>query len=336
MKQPKCIIIDGAGTATTQNFIHAVGKSTPLLSLDCSEQNVGKFFSDGFLLCPKATSDKFVPFLEELFDCYLKDFEKILYIPIIDYGFSAISKHTFNNDVLVVISPYETIKICDDKLLMSRFFKSIECPFNVPKDMEDILINSKVFPDIIIKPRKNGRGSIDVSTCNTFDVFLRQAEYLKDNFFYQEKIPGKEVTVDVLCTLGGKYLGSICRERVEVKSGVSSKARVFHSNYYDTIVKFICNNLKFSGHINIQFMENNKGVYLIEINPRYSGGYNLSDVAGFHSVSVLLKMFSDWCESSYNENFDYRHFSGKDSLSYSDGYSYKYSKAKFETINGKS
>jgi len=339
-KKETLLIIDGAGTSTAQNVMHALGGYPYTISLDCSKINVGKFFSDEFLECPKATSPDFVPFLHSLFEEKLKSFSKILYVPIIDYGFKDISRTKFDDRVLVMLSPYKTINICDDKLEMSRFFRSFINPFSLPKDMDAIRVQAATFSDIIIKPKRNGRGSLDVSTCNDITVFNAQKKYLGDNFYFQEKISGREVTVDVLCTLGGRYLGSICRERVEVKAGVCSKAKIFHSWYYDNIVKFICSKLEFRGHINIQFIENTNGVYLIEINPRYSGGYNLSEAAGFHSVDVMRAMFYEWGKGTYDDSMDFRRYYGNpydggsriDSLCYTEGYAYKYSGVEFEPV----
>jgi carbamoylphosphate synthase large subunit len=87
--------------------------------------------------------------------------------------------------------------------------------------------------------------------------------------------------------------------------------------------------LRFKGPFNAQFIEtSNDFIYLIEINPRFSGGLNLSIAAGWNPVVPILGMVSLYflniqqiSPNSWGEYID---------RSFKEGYAYKTAKACFE------
>lgn len=91
--------------------------------------------------------------------------------------------------------------------------------------------------------------------------------------FVQEEVLGQEYTVDVLCDSAGAPLCIVPRERVEVKSGVCTKARIVKNESIIDCAKRIADRLKIPGFSNIQFIIDGEGLpYFIEVNPRFGGG----------------------------------------------------------------
>jgi carbamoyl-phosphate synthase large subunit len=318
----KNIIIEGMGTSTTQNVLKSLevlwdtNKNLSVIGLDMDERQAGRVIMKrrlgprfNFVQCPSSKSSDFLPFVSEVLHKYTSHSSSCLYIPIIDYGFDSLSEsfyskreNYFPKNTFVVISPPETIDICDDKLRMSEFFKKMPRPFLLPKDNLDMAVEVSSIPKVIVKPRRGGRASLDIGFCEDIQGWKRESKRLGSNFFAQEFIEGQEVTVDILCDFRGKYLDSVCRKRLEVKAGVCHKAEVFKSSAYEEIAKFLCDKLEFIGPLNVQLIENNKGIYLIEINPRFSGGLSLSVAAGFNSPLCLYNMYVDWANN--NNRFD--------------------------------
>ena len=62
----------------------------------------------------------------------------------------------------------------------------------------------------------------------------RQAVGGAAEIIVQPFIDGKEITIDVFCPRPGDVLACCCRERLEVKAGVSTKARLFDD---DTLLR---------------------------------------------------------------------------------------------------
>ena len=341
------VYVDGVGTSTAQNFLVDIskgeapwrynkrgypnklgGKGFFVTGFDMNERTPGRFFCDMFRPCPASNSNEYIPFLLD----YIKESscpQTNLYVPIVDYGFQQVSRTEFPENTLVIISPEETIRICDNKETLSSFFRAQEnVPFKLPSDINTFKLEYANFPKLVTKPKCGGRASLDVAFCSDIVSFNKQKKNLGNNFYAQEFIEGREFTIDALCNLDGRYLDSACRERLAVKAGVCQAARVFKDDRYEKATKFICDKLKFVGPLNIQFMENEQGIYLIEINPRFSGGLNLSMARGFHSPKYLFDMYRDWTNGRYDSEKDYT----KDE--FVAGYAYKYSEVVSEHLEG--
>jgi carbamoyl-phosphate synthase large subunit len=323
---PYKFVIDGIGTSTAQNVLSSFSfDAEDTVGLDMSSRQPGKFMVGDFKVSPPATSPQFLEFVSSLF----KSLDKVLYVPIIDYGFDILSRNNFGNRVVMLISNPETIRLCDDKLEMSAFFDlDPNLPFKLPLDKRHIVISASRCP-LVIKPRRGGRASLDVFFTDDVLEAKRRIQYLGDNAYYQERIFGKEVTIDVLTDLSGDFVSYICRDRLEVKAGVCQKAYVYKDKRYEYIAKYLCKMLRFKGPFNAQFIEtSNDFIYLIEINPRFSGGLNLSVAAGWNPVIPILDMASSYflnikqiSPKAWGEYIDH---------SFHEGYAYKTAKACFE------
>lgn len=323
------VVIDGVGTSTAQNVLSSLlpRKDYRTIGLDMSEVQAGKFLVDKFVLCPSAKSDEFIPFLTRLFRSIGGN---VLYIPIIDYGFAAIAKTDFGDNVIPLISPNQTIHLCDDKLEMSAFFElGSDRPFCLPLDSRSLSLDTCTYP-LVTKPRREGRASLDVCFVKDSTEAKKALKGLGTNAYYQEVVTGREVTVDVLCSLDGDFISYVCRERLEVKAGVCHKAYCFKSLRYEHIVKYISKMLRFKGPFNAQFIETVNGdIYLIEINPRFSGGLNLSLATGWDPF-VVLHLLTEYafakekpCKIEALQSMMDRRFK--------EGYAFKISHTLFET-----
>jgi carbamoyl-phosphate synthase large subunit len=320
------LVIDGVGTSTAQNVLSGFSfKAGDTVGLDMSSRQPGKFMVGDFRISPPATSPQFLEFISSL----CKELDRVLYIPIIDYGFEVLSKSDFGKQVVMLISDPETIRLCDDKLEMSAFFDlDPNLPFKLPLDQRKIVVSASRCP-LVIKPRRGGRASLDVFFTEDVLEAKRHIQHLGNNAYYQERVLGKEVTIDVLTDLSGNFVSYICRDRLEVKAGVCQKAYVYKDKRYEYIAKYLCKMLRFKGPFNAQFIEtSNDFIYLIEINPRFSGGLNLSIAAGWNPVVPILGMVSLYflniqqiSPNSWGEYID---------RSFKEGYAYKTAKACFE------
>lgn len=332
MSAPKpvySIVIDGVGTSTAQNVLSGLAShnsSFHTVGLDMAIYQPGKLYVREFVVSPPAKSEDYLPFLKKVFR---KLGGKVLYIPIIDYGFLAASKEDFGQNVLALISDSRTISLCDDKLALAEFFDMDPGkPFSIPLDERSMTLDTASYP-LISKPRKEGRASLGVSKMEDITEAKRVLKKLGNNSFYQEFISGKEVTVDVLCSLEGDFISYLCRERLEVKAGVCQKARCFKSLRYEHIVKHLATMLRFKGPFNAQFIHTEDDrIYLIEINPRFSGGLNLSIAAGWDPIRPLDLMV----HSYFSKETEYK-VSTLQLLAdrnVQEGYAYKTSLAVFE------
>lgn len=187
---------------------------------------------------------------------------------------------------VVLVSSSETVDTCVDKKKAYEFFLNNGIP--MPNMYTDI--NSVHFP-CIIKPCL-GRGSIGVYKLNNFEDLIFYSRDVS-NPIYQEFIPGKEYSVDVLADRNGNALSIVPRLRVDVESGISVKSMtVFDADIIEQCKKII-KNLKVFGPACIQCIKNDHGIFFIDINLRFGGGSVLSMHADKSIIPNLLRLICD-------------------------------------------
>jgi len=179
-------------------------------------------------------------------------------------------------NTLMLISPEETIQICQDKWETYKFFKSIKIP--TPQT------NQTARYGYIIKPRR-GRGSKGIFEAGrAIDMRGRIS---------QQFIMGTEYTTDVLCSLEGKPIYIVTRERIKVMDGKMFIGKVVKDKEIEAYIKTILKHLQIVGPANIQCIKSTRGYYkFIEINPRISGGLALSMAATENWFSLFLKILA--------------------------------------------
>lgn len=99
----------------------------------------------------------------------------------------------------------------------------------------------------------------------------------------QEICCGPEITVDAV--LDGEKIHTICRERKEVKLGVSTKCRVYFDKDIQSIMERLAREVELPSVFCVQFMKNVSGEWaLIDLNLRSGGGTAISAGVGFQAV----------------------------------------------------
>lgn len=306
------ILIEGAGTATAISVLKGVQKAQHNLRracyihtfvLDPDSNNAGRYFSPQYIQSPLSSSPGYVDWLCN----FCKDNQIDLFIPIIDYGFSKIAwykaRGRFGN-TKVLIAPPNSIDICADKYKTYKFLQSrgIPTPYTFPAGTR-----FKEFPPMIMKPRTGGRASLNVHEIND----VQDLDYWTsktDNYILQERMFGIEFTADNLASLGGeRYIGSVIRERLETKGGLSVKSRVSPESIQREIrphVEKIITELKIPGACNIQGFYNDDELAFTEINPRFAGTHAHTIEAGMNSILHIIRMFRGEDPSEIKFNID--------------------------------
>lgn len=131
----------------------------------------------------------------------------------------------------------------------------------------------------------NGVGSVGVRK-----ILGSEIKKTPDSQFIIEEICIEpEVTLECFNYNGKVY--SIARERIAAKSGVCTKAHVYHSDSLQAIAQRFADSIELPYIFNLQFMKNTDGQYVItDVNLRTAGGMSLSYAAGWDEVDALGKI----------------------------------------------
>ena len=148
--------------------------------------------------------------------------------------------------------------------------------------------------DYFCKPR-NGVGSIGARKLSGIEI----KKIDNKDLLIEEVCSEPEVTLECFNYNGRVY--SVARERIAAKSGVCTKAHVYHNEALQSIAQQFADSIELPYIFNMQFMLNTQGKYVItDVNLRTAGGMSLSYAAGWDEVEALGKIMlgEDEVESS--------------------------------------
>lgn len=198
----------------------------------------------------------------------------------------------------VVVSEYDSVKICIDKYECYKKFITI---INVPQIYDDIkeICSYPVF----LKP-KIGHGSLGTHIAYNEEE-INFYKLRDDTLICMEYLPGSEYTVDCFTDRTGtlRFIG--IRERKKIFAGMSSRSIIIKDDRINKIAHLINNNLKLRGAWFFQLKENINGdLALLEIGPRIAGGMDLYRNKGINLplLSLFDRLNSDIfiIENNYN------------------------------------
>lgn len=105
----------------------------------------------------------------------------------------------------------------------------------------------------------------------------------------QEKIPGKEYGMDVLNDFEGNYVGTFVRQKLQMRSGETDKAVSVIDERFEKLGKMIGEGLKHIGNLDCDVFEHEGNLYVLELNPRFGGGYPFSHEAGNNTAAIYIE-----------------------------------------------
>lgn len=141
---------------------------------------------------------------------------------------------------------------------------------------------------VVAKPR-SGSSGIGVIVADSVDAL--GIDDLDDSYIVQSRAPGFEVTVDFAVGRTGRVLGVVPRRRIEVRGGEVSKGVTVDYPAVIEVAHDVASRLPGAyGALNVQvFYDPSTGeINVIEINPRFGGGYPLAHLAGANFFDALL------------------------------------------------
>jgi carbamoyl-phosphate synthase large subunit len=177
------------------------------------------------------------------------------------------------------LSSLETIEICADKRRTNRWLRGNGFPavsqFTPLEALQQQLRTP--FPLIAKPPR--GSASLGVRRLSTR---IELEACLEQDLIVETVAPGDEYTVHVWAGAEGRALCAVPCRRLEVRAGEVSKGRTEKHAGLMRLASDVVDALPgCRGAVNVQiFLDASGAMHVIEINPRFGGGYPLVDRAG--------------------------------------------------------
>ena len=214
---------------------------------------------------------------------------------------------------VVVVSSSEVIETCFDKYKTLEFLREIG--LRGPKTFLDLeeakraLQNGVLDFPVVVKPRW-GSASIGVEIPQTMRELELAYELVQARLdrtilaeaskmdreravMIQEHIGGPEYGLDVVNDLDGNYVTTLVKEKLGMRSGETDRARTVSMPTLETAGQQIGEGLGHVGNMDCDAFIVNGEPVILEMNPRFGGGYPFSHMAGANVPAAMLAWRAD-------------------------------------------
>ncbi|ARC18441.1 ATP-grasp domain-containing protein [Vibrio parahaemolyticus] len=249
--------------------------------------------ADAFFKAPRVTDAGYIEFLLSV--CIENSVG--LVVPTIDTELLTLAQNRERfqeQGITILVSDVDLIKLCRDKRKTAKLFTLLNIEQPTIFDKDDL-----TFP-CFCKPYDG--------SCSVGAVAIQNRSELTDDLLsnpknmFMELIPKSysEYTVDAYYSRDNTLKCLVPRKRLEVRGGEVSKGVTRKNFVYDYLLKRANTLTGARGCITFQLFvnEETKSIKGLEINPRFGGGYPLSNDAGARFTDWLVKEYL--CDDNIN------------------------------------
>lgn len=263
--------------------------------------------ADVKILVPEVYNPKYIDILLDI--CKGHKIDALISLNDLELPILAENKTKFEKQgVRVIVSDPNVIDIAFDKYKTTQWVESIG--LKVPKtyitiaSVKEALSNGEISFPLFMKPRW-GSGSIGLETVDDMEelnfyynllkkkikkTILATASVGEEYIMIQEKLTGREFGLDVMNDLEGNYVAVSVKQKLAMRAGETDKAVTVDLPEVREIGATIGRNLKHVGNLDVDIMQRANGDYcVLELNPRFGGGYPFSYMAGVNMPLAILK-----------------------------------------------
>lgn len=275
------VLLGSAGVGSAYASAKALRKyfKVKIVSVDTNPSNqvTTSLFSDNFIQIGPIEDENFGDKISTIIDEQKID----TYIPFIDnevYKAALLfESKKIDGKIGLQLKDSSAALICMDKFRTYKWLVSNGFPTPQTSLIET---KNQLISGFIIKPR-TGFGSMIQKIDRNHDIFIEKF----DNVIMQELCNRPEITIDVHYSKKYDFFTYACRERIETKSGVCTKARIFREPVLGELALSLAKKLNLSSFC-FQVMTLDNEYVITDINPRLGAGTAMSCAVGleFHAA----------------------------------------------------
>ena len=284
--QHKSILIGSSGTGSAFTTILALrrnwGSTLKVVSMDINPKHLitSSLLSDRYYKVPPFVNPKFRDMVVEIIlnediDTYIPFIDEEIFIAALLF-----EQKQLKENLNLQIKRSSVADLCNDKY--KTFLWLSEHNILTP---ECYKIDSNLKSDVrlILKPRRGfGSQIIRIS-----DVRELQSRYNPEDYIIQQECENIEITIDVCYDKHQSYFNYICRERIETKSGVCTKARLFLDKNLESIALTLADKLDLHSFC-FQVMKLKGEWAVTDLNARLGAGTGMSMTVGMDFFSAMF------------------------------------------------
>jgi hypothetical protein len=301
----RCVWLGSAGTGTAFGLAQTLREhwgraenAVRIVAADIRESHLvaTALLADEFRQVPLTADAGFA----DILIAGLREVGATHYQPILDEEIllgATLRSQQLLGELVVFAPPIRGARLCLDKLEGARWMDEVGIPTPPTVPVGEATWNGV---PLFAKPR-HGRGSVGARPIDDERTLegLKVGEDAAD-LIVQPRCEGPELTIDAV-HLGG-VTRAVVRERLEVKAGVCTKARVFEDEGLEALAHLLALGLGIEHAFCFQVMRRGGQWVVTDLNARPGAGTRLTVAAG---VDVLGAMFA------YHFGEPFEHFLGR-------------------------
>jgi len=263
--------------------------------------------ADRSVITPPIQSEGYIEFL--LSYCARHGIKAVIPLFDLDIPVLAHSAERFRQAGIALLAPSEEVaRICNDKWETFGFLRKIG--LHAPMTFLGIqaagqaLARGEARYPLIVKPRW-GIGSIGLHRAENdreLAVFFETARdeiersYLKhgasrvpkETVLAQELMTGDEYHLDVVNDLDGNYVATFAKRKLAMRAGETDSAVTVNNPTLTEVGRTLSSALKHKANLDVDVFLNSGGASVLEMNPRFGGGYPFAHLAGVDLPRAIL------------------------------------------------
>ena len=306
-------------------FQQALAGDGLVVATNCIAGTTGMLAADVAEVVPPGQDPAFIDALLDV--CQRHKIKLLCSLHDWEAPYIAAHKQRFTNiGVIPIIVDSDIIDACLDKYKTWQFAKKHSIPtIKTYIDLDSVehnLKSSEISFPLILKPRL-GQGSIGIKKVWDKQQLLYAYEYLVQEFKIQEFnnlvgenadhsviiqpfSDGQEYGVDIVNDINGNFAACFVKYKLAMRSGETDVAETVLFPQIESIARKISAVTRHPGNMDTDFFVTDKNeILLLEMNPRFGGGYPFSHEAGANVPAALLawakgeKPDPDWLTVKY-------------------------------------
>lgn len=259
-----------------------------VVTTDCSKFAPALYVSDQYYIVPRMNEPGYLSVIQEI--CKKEQIQAILPLQEDELELIAENRERFEAlGILAIVSAAEGIKLCRDKYALYRHMrqKGVRAvpTWIVGQNEEEGEISFPVF----VKPRY-GCGSIGAAKIESRELWKGLVNIGGEAYVAQPFLDAEEYGVDVYIDLiSQRVVSMFAKKKLRMRAGETEKSVSVLDTELFAFVEKALKGMPLMGPVDVDVFRFGGEYYLLEINPRFGGGYPHAFECGIgfpHMISV--------------------------------------------------
>jgi carbamoyl-phosphate synthase large subunit len=303
------VLLSCAGRAASlvRYFQDSLGTQGLVIACDSSQSSPALAAATHTLVVPEIGHPDYLSTLLSI--CEERQIRLLISVHDVELGYLAESAERFRRiGTIPVVSSPEVVARCYDKWQAFQWlrFHGIPTPntFVTLQDAMNGIERGELRLPVVIKPRYGSR-SVGIEYAETRQELelahhwasIRHRRHTGSTLpqggsgcelLIQEYIKGQEYGLDVLNDLQGRYAATLCRRKLAMRDGNTDRAVTVDAPELEELGESIGRHLGHVGNLDCDVMMAGDQCYVLDLNPRFGGGYPFSHLAGANIPAILI------------------------------------------------